>query len=374
MVLFFVDFAIFRKTGIFVHRLHDDIWFWGEPSKVAEAWQVLGEIAKLFGLDFNWSKTGSVYFALNNAKSAKITSILPPGPVSVGFLDLDPSSGEWEINEQKSDAHLKQLRKQLNESSSVLSWVHTWNSCIGRFFGNTFGEPAYIFGPKHVKRILETYTRMQRELFESDGKAENLANHIKTMLHERFDATYVPEAFLYFPESLGGLGIINPFIRLLLVNDDLTKSPDELFEEMEVDEDELWSGLKEAFEKLPDREKRTRATRIYGPGSKAEMPDMDSFMRREEYLPYRETMSSHLSNLYQKLISVPVEKPVGLTEGLSYGLDLVDPSNEMMWLLELHHQTLIDELGGTRLIPKKFLPLAVLKMVREKAVAWRMVI
>jgi hypothetical protein len=73
-----------------------------------------------------------------------------------------------------------QLKKQLTDCKSVLSWVQTWNSCIGRFFSHTFGEPAHCFGRDHVNEVLNTYQNMLRRLFPgSDGKEGSVIEHSK---------------------------------------------------------------------------------------------------------------------------------------------------------------------------------------------------
>jgi hypothetical protein len=71
----------------------------------------------------------------------------------MNFLILDPSSGLWTINEEHVQQHVKQLQKQLAGSKSVLEWVNTWNSCVGRFFSYTFGE--YVFSNNSVPQTTD---------------------------------------------------------------------------------------------------------------------------------------------------------------------------------------------------------------------------
>ncbi|MGX5763576.1 hypothetical protein ACWKW1_27880, partial [Brevibacillus parabrevis] len=82
------------------------------------------------------SKTGSVY--LSDSVDPAVVNKLPKGPVTFGFLKLD-DSGEWVIDQKQVGAHVKQLKAQLDKCDSVMAWIRTWNSCIGRFFRNTFG-------------------------------------------------------------------------------------------------------------------------------------------------------------------------------------------------------------------------------------------
>jgi len=77
-------------------------------------------------------------------------------PVSMGLLYLSPNGGEWAINQTAVDTHVRQLSKQLAKTDSILSWIQTWNSCIGLFFSDTFGKPANWFGPNHFDAIIST--------------------------------------------------------------------------------------------------------------------------------------------------------------------------------------------------------------------------
>jgi hypothetical protein len=54
-VLFGMDFAVNQRAhGVFLYRMHDDIWFWdSNPNRCALAWQEMNEYAKLVGLTLN---------------------------------------------------------------------------------------------------------------------------------------------------------------------------------------------------------------------------------------------------------------------------------------------------------------------------------
>lgn len=143
LILFFMDIAVCQKAGILLYRFHDDLWMCGEPKKCAKAWTEMQEFAKIMGLEFNQKKTGSAYLVDGNSgkkREPEIEKILPEGEVVFDFLVLDPNSGQWTINKSHVDKHAMQLRKQLAQTKSILSWVKTWNSCVGRFFGSTFCE------------------------------------------------------------------------------------------------------------------------------------------------------------------------------------------------------------------------------------------
>lgn len=141
LVLFMMDVAVNQEASMLLYRFHDDLWLVGEPQNCAKAWRTMKEFAEIMGLEFNEHKTGSVYLVEKGIKKdASIVKALPEGQVVMNFLILDPDSGRWIINKEHVQQHVEQLQKQLAGTKSVLEWIKTWNSCIGRFFSYTFGE------------------------------------------------------------------------------------------------------------------------------------------------------------------------------------------------------------------------------------------
>lgn len=161
-------------------------------------------------------------------KYPRIQEALPKGRVILGFLELDGHTGEWVIDHTQVDAHIKQLSKQLADCSSIFSWIQTWNSCIGCFFNYTFGQPANCLGQRHINMILASHQQMQQKLFANDGKnfkPSSVTEYLQRTIDDRFKITNVPNAFLYFLEELGGLGVCNPFISFLVVREQLLQDP-----------------------------------------------------------------------------------------------------------------------------------------------------
>ncbi|KAK0123865.1 hypothetical protein ONS95_008858 [Cadophora gregata] len=241
--------------------------------------------SKVMGLELNAHKTGSVFLTKEedfSYEDSQVAANLPSGPVSIGFLYLDPKSGEWLINKNDVDAHVKQLAKQLANSTSILSWVQTWNSCIGRFFSHTFGEPANCLGMKHVDSILETYKYIQEIIFPGS----NLSTYLKGLINERFGVADVPDAFIFLPESLGGLGVRSPFISPLLVRKAVL-NPIEIVDKFFEKEKEKYDASKACYESLSPQAKKRQLhltyTDKYGDAKTSSAPsDTDAFMSFEE--------------------------------------------------------------------------------------------
>lgn len=400
LILFVMDLAVSQKTGMLLYRLHDDVWLCGEPTYVATAWQTMQDFARIFGLEFNPAKTGSVYIT-DTPSRKEITDILPKGPVRVGHLVLDPTSGSWQIDTGRVAQHVAQLKQQLAVcQTSVLAWIRTWNSCIGRFFSHSFGEPARCFGAAHVDSVLATYRAMQAELFGSPSIG--VVQYLQKMLRERFGAEDVPDAFIVLPEELGGLGVRNPFIPALAVRGPVGRfgTPAEIMEAFVRSEDAQYTECQKEFEKM-DQVQRVRAfvskweSFGYNDSDEADnalssllnTEELGMFMSREDFGRWRETTSFDLANTYKTLQSAPAEDEWGTEEpkldaevieafrtaGLSHSVTGNGPKAvEVRWNSQMYYGKLRDELGGLRMVDDQFLPLGVLALMKRKAVRWSM--
>ncbi|KAK4455574.1 hypothetical protein QBC34DRAFT_445137 [Podospora aff. communis PSN243] len=383
LVLFFMDVAVNRQTGILLYRLHDDIWLCGEPERSAQAWTCLQPFSDVFGLEFNRSKTGSVHLPGSGKKDVKVAKILPVGNVSIGFLQLSPETGKWVIDRRLVKAHLDQLEKQLLSCKSILSWVQTWNSCIGRFFSHTFGEPAFCLGCEHVDEVLNTYSKMLERLFPNkDGGS--VVKHLKEMIQDRFDVKDLPDAFIFLPENLGGLGLRDPFVPLFLIRDRIRQTPEAIIESALRRERERYLEEKKMFDEVGESGLRRRFRSIY-PDDDHEVAaikadELDTFMSLEEYSRFREKTSYQLRDAYMKLVSTPDIDDIVLSKEVESGIrDLgafVKGSldSEKKWFLQLYSEELLKDFGGLSLVDKQFLPVGVLAMMRGKKVTWQMVL
>jgi hypothetical protein len=388
LVLFFMDLVVNQEAGILLYRFHDDLWVVGEPQKCASAWRSMESFSALMGLELNKSKTGSVLLKGDDFtfEDSEIAAKLPTGPVSIGFLNLDADSGDWTINQKDVFAHVKQLSKQLAAAPSILSWVHTWNSCIGRFFSHTFGVPANCFGKAHVDAILEIYKRMQDTLFPGS----NVCKYLKGLIEQRFGVSDVPDAFIFLPESLGGLNVRNPFIDPFLVRERVSESPKALMQKFLKDEDELYNDFKQQFEELSEQAKKRRRRIIYTDsyGESSISPqlekDLETFMSKEDFISCRESTSPELAALYVKLMQIPTKKRVPISARVSQTMrrlkvvqpDLAgkDMEAEIEWLLQMYERELVAKCGGMSIVDKNLLPLGILTILRKKKVAWQMVL
>ena len=395
LILFFMDLAVAQNGAMHLYRFHDDLWLAGAPEGCAAAWKTMEEFAKVMGLEFNKNKTGSVYLTdEKHSKNTDVVKALPEGPVVMNFLILDRESGKWIINKSHVQEHVTQLQKQLNGSKSVLAWIKTWNSCIGRFFSYTFGEPANCLGREHLDATLEAHTEMQRYLFNNADTGKTVVEHVKHKISTDFSIPpeSIPDSFLYMPESLGGLGLKNPFISLLMLRDDICADPEERMRDFHETEKREYDSLKKSFEALSEKQRRKRYKDAFqrdedeGSTPPISWKEAQEFTTFDEFTKYRELTSSHLWCAYTNLMAKPSASTVLGTkrvknalkelsykpEGLDYRTGTLD--NELMWLVQYFEGDLFELFGGLEVVDKGLLPLGVLKALKARKVTWQMVL
>ena len=408
LLIFAIDLAVKQEADMLLYRLHDDLWLCGEPAKCARAWTTMENCAKVLGLEFNKSKTGSVYLVDEAERDLQVQDTLPNGKVILGFLELDAHNGNWIIDQTQVDAHVKQLGVQLSGCNSIFSWIQTWNSCIGRFFNYTFGQPANCFGRGHVDMVLAAHQKIQQTLFAnegSDSSAGSVTKHLQRVIADRFNQADVPEAFLYYPEQLGGLGVRNPFIPFLVVREQLMKSPGTRMAAFFEEERKHFKDAKARFDTLNERDRERRLESILGkfsndshftsitntrlnanqPGEPSWVGPQDTeFMTFEEYTCYREKISWGLREAYHDLLATPSTSDAQLSSDVIDDLSRLSRtqpelsqrklSSDRRWLIQLYSKEAFRQFGSLGIVDHGLLPMGVMTLLRNRKVSWQTVL
>jgi hypothetical protein len=378
-VLFCLDFAVNQKTnGARLFRLHDDIWFWGSQQTCEVGWAVMTEFTKLMGLEINTEKTGSVcvtpsarqaYRAGRAVSLPKPSKLLPQGPVRWGFLSLDAASGRFIIDQKQVDEHIAELRLQLDACKSVFDWIQVWNIYASRFFTVNFGHPAQCNGRAHVDMELETFQRIQHEIF-GNGKlsgSASVSEYVKNMIMDRFGVQDIPEGYLYFPMAKGGLDLKNPFVGLYLVRDGLTENPDKLIDEFFDKEEADYKREKKNYDS------GFNANSSYRHSGSTSDKDRDPFMSFEEYTRYREQTSGCLAEVYKSLVREARDEKVAITTDVFSAIG-TNAWNSMKaydrWIMQLYGSDMIKRFGGLVVVEKGLLPIGMVSMLRQSRFQW----
>lgn len=373
-VLFFMDLAVHQDAGMLLYRLRDEAWLCGKPEKCAKAWETMFELSMALGLNFSVRKSGSA--SLGNGD---FSGLLPTGELTIGFLSFDKNSGKWVIDQSKVDTHIRQLRKQLSPCTSILSWIHTWNTSVGQFASHLFGQPANCLGKEHLDSLLAVYGRIERSIFgSSNDTVDNLTSYIKNLLTTRFGACDVPDAFIFMPEKFGGLGVLNPFTTLALSHN-VSEKPEKAMQDFLKEEREAYDKAKERFDSLDHQGRLRKLEAIYLDKDTARTMftdgDIDTFMSFEEFTRWRES-TPHLVclyNVYDDLNMVPeddaepsreVNSDLRRLNRIQAGFGYWQLSSEDRWVVQLYSEELFERYGGLSLVDKNWLPLQALKILR----------
>jgi len=245
-VLFCMDYAVNQKTnGQQLYRMHDDFWFWSASHDIVVAgWKAITDFTKVMGVHINYGKTGSVRIHRDTDESNGIHSSLPKGDIRWGFLHLDPISGHFTIDQIMVDSHIADLKRQLVDTKSIFSWIQVFNTFATRFFTFNFGKPANCFGRQHLDSMLESLERIQGSIFSD----KSVIDYLKNQMQDRFAIQDIPDGYFYFPASLGGLELHNPFIGLVQLRDSVYEHPESALDDFIEAEEEAYRKAIYAFE------------------------------------------------------------------------------------------------------------------------------
>ena len=378
-VLFCMDYAVNQSTdGAYLYRLHDDFWFWGAEETCIEAWEAMSQFSGVMGLKFNKEKTGTVM--MGKSRNRKNT-VLPAGEIRWGFLVLDAEKGKFTIDQTQVDKHIEELSRQLASCKSVFAWVQAWNAYFGRFFANNFAKPAVCFGRDHIDMAISTLSRIERTLFSkgasgtgTSDQISGVTEYLRKMIGDRFSVKHLPDGFFYYPPEIGGLGLLNPFIKLLAMRENIKETPRKILHKASLADEKAYQSFKTKFEED-------------GPDNKApSLIDTDGkplpFMSLEEFNKYPETYSSGLCHAYKALCRVPEEDGVALTPGFAADQEMLEMDSPISsdwyamtpywrWVAQLYHDEMIRTYGSLAAAKREFMPLGVVKTLREGRFRWQ---
>ncbi|KAJ5158253.1 reverse transcriptase [Penicillium coprophilum] len=384
-VLFCMDYAVNKATdGAFLYRLHDDFWFWGAENTCVKAWEAMEEFTQVMGLKFNQQKTGTVRMGAKKTSTESTGSVLPTGDIRWGFLVLDEEQERFIIDQAQVDTHIEELSRQLSSCKSVFAWVQAWNSYFGRFFTNNFAKPAMCFGRDHIDMAISTLSRIERTLFckVSDDKSASaqisgVTDYLRNVIADRFGIHNLPDGFFYYPVELGGLELLNPYIGLLAMRENIKYTPQKLFREASLKDEKEYEEAKEKFKK----DGADPSSQFWSKWSNENKP----FMSFEDFTRYPETFNASLEEVYEELTDVPIETCVQKTGGFEreqnslgkqFSECFINPMWGKMtpywcWVAELYCEEMVRTYGGLAAVNRGFMPLGIVKTLCEGKFRWQ---
>jgi hypothetical protein len=387
LTLFCLDFSVNQHTdGGMLHRLYDDFWFWSHDyDKCTKAWSCVEQFTKVMGVELSATKTGSVRIGKDTTSNNGQDS-LPKGIIRWGFLYLEPTSGRFEIDAKMVDAHVEELRKQLqSKSKSVIDWIQAWNSYAAAFFSSNFGKPANCFGRDHVNKMLATHRGIQQKIFEGG----NVVHFLKKSIEERFGVENVPDGFLFFPIELGGLDLKSPFVGLLQIRESVRENPYELMDQFKEAEEDAYENAKRAFDRGDvDRTDDQNHYPYKRPRGDHGSTSDHAFISFDEFVKYRETFNglgqADLVDVYNNLLKKPVEENIEISEQVRQALERLRGQDNLngitadwrrmdaywKWVAQMYGPEMFEKFGGFNVVDPGLLPVGMVRVFREKRIKW----
>lgn len=374
VLLFCMDYAVNQRTdGLFLYRIHDDFWFWNEdPEVCAKAWKEMSRFSSLVGLKFNYDKTGSVCVGQPQHPD------LPRGSIKWGFLKFE-ESGQFVIDQSQVEIHITELKLQLAAcNNSLFAWVQVYNKYVSSFFVNNFGSPpAHCFGKRHVDMMISTLEHIQLELFPQHKGS--VTSYLAEAIQERFGVQNIPTGWYYWPISMGGLGVKNPFIPLYAIRNSICVDPTIEFKKPCEKDEVAYTVRKERWDS-GNIKKSKNFNRV--------LQD-EPFMSYEEYILHRPQRLNSWCVSYNRLLSPPKECKIALTAEIGASLNNVSHAAASLagnggiskggwdnmnvywrWVVACYGEGMVEKWGGLEVVRPGSLPVGMVDVWKSKKVKW----
>lgn len=366
ILLFILDFAVNQATnGLNLYRFHDDIHFIGRQKNCIIAWETLCKFVNVMGLTLNDEKSASIT-CTRPGFVCQPSDKLPAGTVRWGFLYL--SSGEWMVDEDILKKNIDEMKFQLQSCQTIFAFIHAYNTYI-KFFANNLGHIGWSLGQKHAQLAMEYLSNVQVSVFSdlSNGKHRDivpyLSDRIKNETCLSASSVELPSEFFYFPITMGGLNVHNPFAKFLGRISLLWPNIDERIESTIELERKSYDKAKERFEA--------------GMGP----PDLDPdepFISYEEYAKAFEARGRHLARLYKTMTGEFEESPPKLSLKARALLNRykkihngASPPKLETWAVEMFGSDAFDRFGDLNIGDKEYLPIGLVELLLKERMRWQ---
>lgn len=272
------------------------------------------------------------------------------------------------VDEDILKKNIDEMKFQLQSCQTIFAFVHAYNTYI-KFFANNLGHIGWSLGQKHARLAMEYISIVQKSVFSdlSNGKHHDivpyLRDRIKNETHLCDSSVELPSEFFYFPTTMGGLNVHNPFAKFLGRISLLWPNIDERVEGTIELERKSYDKAKEKFEA--------------GLGPQ----DLDSdepFMSYDEYAKAFEARGRHLAWLYRTMTSEFEESLPQLSLNaralLNRCLSIhagASPSKLETWALEMFGSDAFDRFGDLNIGDKEYLPIGLVGLLLKERMRWQ---
>lgn len=361
VMLFGLDFAVNQHAdGLFLYRIHDDIYFWDpNPSRCVRGWKTMNKYADLVGLSFNISKTGSVCVG----GDLRLASELPTGDIRWGFLKFDTEEARFIIDQAQVDEHIKELRRQLSKTKSILGWISVYNKYLAFFVRNFGGRPAECLGRTHIVDMSRTLVRIQGEIIGGDDSGrKGVIEHLENELANRYGVHDLPKGYFYLPLSVGGLAVRDPLIDIIVMGESMTTNAVAFIKSALSNEVETYEAAKLQWE-INQRQEATAQSPppIFIPFSAyCEIKSDNIHKVYASLVTVNKPHSTHVSPFVNSFLTAK-----GRSEVLNAGRESYNG-----WVLDAYGKEVINRFGGLEIVDPRMIPIGLVHLYKTSRIKW----
>jgi hypothetical protein len=193
------------RARVRIIRQIDDICLLAPDAEaLVAAWRAVHGFLETCGLDVHTDKCGAC------AIGAEVPRELPRTRPRWGLLELR-EDGEWGVHEPTFQTFCEDTRKQVAARHALLGKVTTYNAYL-RFLGSS-GGLALDLGDAHRGAVNDAFRRFDADFF---GPGVGIVAGLRSGITDRYlgdtQLSHLPEGWLYWPITAGGLGLRSAFV------------------------------------------------------------------------------------------------------------------------------------------------------------------
>jgi hypothetical protein len=205
-LLRFLERYVQQGAPVRIVRQVDDICLLTPDAEAARsAWRRVEDFCTACDLRINRDKSGALCLG------GELPPDLPTGRPRWGMLELD-EDGQWGVHGPTFAAHLEQSRRRVAAADSILARAQHYNANAEYLLGAL--APGSPLGDAHRAAVGRAVREFHGDFF---GPGQGIVAGLCDELRRRFlpgevDFPAIPEAWVYWPITAGGLGLKNPLV------------------------------------------------------------------------------------------------------------------------------------------------------------------
>ncbi len=217
MLMKFLESHVHNSASVRIIRVVDDITLLAcNAEEIQKAYAAVKAFLDGCGLKINFAKSGSL------AMGAELPEQTPKGSVRFGLLELLPDAN-WVVHEESFLEHWQQARQRIESTHSILERVSLYNANL-KFLTKMLGINLDL-GKVHRDSINNAFRRYHNDFF---GTGQSIVSGIRQTITERYlgqsQLTSLPESWVYWPITAGGLSLRNILVQMGQANESFTQT------------------------------------------------------------------------------------------------------------------------------------------------------